>query len=349
MIKPIQMIKPRKLKKGDKIATISLSWGGAGELPDRYHTGKRQLEETFGVEVVETRNALKPAAWIDKNPRARADDLLEAFADPSIKAIFTNIGGEDSLRTLPWIDLDVIRDNPKIFLGFSDSTVTHFCCYKAGLTSYYGTSMLVGFAENGGIHGYQQRDLNKTLFSNETIGRIWPNDEGWTSERLEWADPENQKIKRKLIESSGWRFLQGEGIVEGELLGGCLEVLEFLKDTAYWVSAEGWKGKILFIEISEAGMKPANFRWVIRNYAASGIMKNLHGLIVGRPYNNTYWKEYDDALIKVIREEEGLYKLPIITGMDFGHTCPVFTIPYGVRAQIDGINRSFSIVENGVS
>jgi muramoyltetrapeptide carboxypeptidase LdcA involved in peptidoglycan recycling len=72
---------------------------------------------------------------------------MEAFADPSIKAVISNIGGDDSIRMLKYIDLDVIRNNPKIFLGFSDSTVTHFICLKAGLSSFYGTSLLVGFAE----------------------------------------------------------------------------------------------------------------------------------------------------------------------------------------------------------
>jgi muramoyltetrapeptide carboxypeptidase LdcA involved in peptidoglycan recycling len=97
---------------------------------------------------------------------------MEAFADPSIKAVISNIGGDDSIRMLKYIDLDVIRNNPKIFLGFSDSTVTHFICLKAGLSSFYGTSLLVGFAENGAMHDYQINDLNKVLFSQPLSGRF---------------------------------------------------------------------------------------------------------------------------------------------------------------------------------
>src|SRR6185295_9995832 len=159
------MIKPKKLKQGDKVAAISLSWGGAGSIPHRYEAGKKQLIENFGVEVVETKNALKSSDWIYKNPEARAEDLMEAFADSSIKAIISVIGGDDSIRTLPFMDLDVIRQNPKIFLGFSDTTVTHLCCYKAGLISFYGTSLFIGFAENGGMHHYQVDDIKRTLFS----------------------------------------------------------------------------------------------------------------------------------------------------------------------------------------
>ena len=63
----MKLVKPKKLNKGDKVATISLSWGGAGELSHRYAQGKKQLEEIFGLEVIETKNALKSAKWIYDN------------------------------------------------------------------------------------------------------------------------------------------------------------------------------------------------------------------------------------------------------------------------------------------
>lgn len=348
LIKKQEMIQPQKLQPGDKIATISLSWGGAGTIPHRYEAGKKQLEKEFGLQVVETRNALKSADWLYKNPKARAEDLMEALEDTSIKAIISNIGGEDSIRTLPYINPQIIKDNPKIFIGFSDTTVTHFCFYKAGVTSFYGTATLVGFAENGGMHDYQIADINRTLFSSDIIGTIQPNMEGWTTEMLDWNDPKNQSVKRKLENSSGWRFLQGSGIQTGELLGGCVEILEFLKDTTYWVQPKDWTNKIMFLETSEEKLKPANLKWILRNYAASGILHNINGLILARPYEDKYWKEYDEVLLQVITQEEGLTDLPIITGMDFGHTCPIFTIPYGVKGEIDSDKQTFSIIDNAL-
>lgn len=116
------MIKPVCLHRGDRVAAISLSWGGAGAFPHRYEVGKRQLEERFGLEVVETRHALRDPDWLAKNPRARADDLMEAFADPSIRGIISIIGGDDSIRLLPFIDDELIRSNPKIFLGWMRPT-----------------------------------------------------------------------------------------------------------------------------------------------------------------------------------------------------------------------------------
>ncbi|OPB88930.1 S66 family peptidase [Elizabethkingia ursingii] len=343
------LTRPQLLKPGDTVATLSLSWGGAGTFPHRYEAGKKQLEEVFGLRVIETKNALKSADYIYKNPQARAEDLMEAFLDSSVKAIISNIGGDDSIRTLPFTDLSVIRNNPKIFLGFSDTTVTHMACYKAGLTSFYGTSVLVGFAENGGMHQYQIEDIKRTLFSAEPVGKILPNHDGWTTERLEWGEPELQNTMRNLVKDNQWNFLQGTGKVKGELIGGCIDVLEFLKGTDFWLSESDWDGKILFLETSEEMMSPLQFCWALRNYAAQGVFNKISGLILGRPYDNKYVQEYNEILLQVIRDEEGRDDLTIVTEMNFGHTCPVFTIPYGVMAEIDNERKTFSILESGVT
>lgn len=343
----MKLITPKGLVEGDKVASISLSWGAAGDLPYRYLKGKERLNQIFNLEVTETKHALQSAQWIYNNPEARAQDLMEAFSDPSIKAVISNIGGDDSVRILKYIDLDIIKNNPKIFLGFSDSTITHFICLKAGLSSFYGTSLLVGFAENGAMHDYQINDIKRTLFSPSVIGQIQPNPEGWTTEFLDWFDISLQDIKRKLTPSTGWRFIRGNSIVQGPLIGGCMEVLEMLKGTDYWPDAETWKDTILFFETSEDKPLPGNIRYWLRNYAAMGILKNAKGIIFGRPYDNLYAEEYELEILKVL-DEEGLYDMPVITQMDFGHTCPTFTIPYGKLAEINCIDKTFSILESGV-
>lgn len=344
----MKLIAPKAISAGDKIATISMSWGGAGELPHRYQKGKERLQQVFNLEVTETRHALHPAQWLYNHPEARAKDLMEAFSDPSVKAIISNIGGDDSIRMLKYIDLDVIKANPKIFLGFSDSTITHFICLKAGFSSFYGTSLLVGFAENNAMHDYQVNDIKRTLFSSKTIGQIYPNKEGWTTEFLDWFDIALQDVKRKFSPADDWQFLRGDSIVQGRLIGGCMEVLEMLKGTDYWPSPEVWKDCILFFETSEEKPKPEYIRWWLRNYAAMGILNSAKGVLFGRPYDNLYTEEYETELLKVL-DEEGLYNLPVITRMDFGHTCPTFTIPYGRLAEINCIDQTFSILESAVS
>ena len=133
---------------------VSPSWGGPGTVPARYAAGKRQFEQGFGIEMVEMAHTLAPADWVRANPQARAEDLMAAFADPGIVGIVASIGGDDAIRLIPYLDLELIRRNPKVFIGFSDTTSLHLACYAAGITSFYGPSLMAGFAENGGIHRF---------------------------------------------------------------------------------------------------------------------------------------------------------------------------------------------------
>ncbi|HOG15489.1 MAG TPA: LD-carboxypeptidase [Candidatus Absconditabacterales bacterium] len=336
---------PKKLQRGSKVAIVSSSWGGPGTIPNRYNNGIKQLKEQFGVEIIEMENAKKDPEFVYNNPKKRAEDLMNAFLDPNIDAIFSSIGGDDSIRILPYIDFDIIKNNPKIYMGYSDSTITNFICYKAGIRSYYGPSIMAGFGENGGMFEYMIESVEKTLFSNEIIGEIKPNTSGWTNEFLDWGNPKNLNIKRKLNPNTGWRFIQGGGIVEGELLGGCVDVFYFMWGTEIWPDKDEWKGKILFIETSEENISEDNFERILRTMGIQGILENLNGIIVGRAQNE---KNYDNSLLKIINGEFGLYNLPIITNMDFGHTDPVFVLPIGAKMTLDFDNKKVFINESGV-
>jgi muramoyltetrapeptide carboxypeptidase LdcA involved in peptidoglycan recycling len=343
------MIKPSKLNPGDKIATVSLSWGGPSLFPHRYQVGVQQLENEFGVQVLEMPNTLKDADWLSRNPQARADDLMQAFADPSIKGIFTTIGGDDSIRLLPFMDLNLIRTHPKIFIGYSDTTISHLVCYQAGLVSFYGPSIMAEFAENGGMFPYMVQSVQKTIFSGEVIGEIKASTDGWTVERLDWADPANQSIRRKLNPSTGWKFLQGTGIRRGHLIGGCMEVLDWTRGTE--IFPENWQDAILFLETSEEAPPPEMVTRTLRVFAAMGILGQLSGILFGRPGGNISletFEAYDRAILQVVHDEQGLTDLPIITHMDFGHTAPMFVLPCGAQAEIDCENQCFSIVESAV-
>jgi muramoyltetrapeptide carboxypeptidase LdcA involved in peptidoglycan recycling len=345
------MIKPKKLQPGDTVAAISLSWGGPGAFPHRYQAGKQQLQSEFRLKVIETPHTLRDADWLHHNPRARADDLMKAFADPSIKAIVSTIGGDDSIRILPYLDLDVIRSNPKIFMGFSDTTITHMACFKAGLVSFYGPSIMAGFAENGGMFPFMVDSVRKSLFSAAPIGNIKSHTGGWTAEILDWANLENQSRKRKLTPSTGWKFIQGKGVWQGHLMGGCLEVLDFVRGTDFWPESTVWQNAILFLETSEEAPPPSVLKYSLRTYAAMGILKKLSGILFGRPGGDNsldQFEEYDEVFHRVVTEEEGLSELPIITHMDFGHTDPMFVLPFGVKAEIDCEARNFKILENAV-
>lgn len=210
----MKQIKPNALKPGNRIAAVTLSWGGPGQFPHRYEAGKRQFEEMFDLHLVEMEHTCSDPDWIYQNPKARAEDLMAAFKDDTIHGVISTIGGDDSIRMLPYLDLDIFKDYPKVFVGYSDTTVTHLALFKAGLVSFYGPAIMVGLAENGGIHPYLESSFRNLLFQNEPAGVIPQNVHGWTVEHLDWNLPANQEKKRDLSPCSGWNFIQGKGSIK---------------------------------------------------------------------------------------------------------------------------------------
>ena len=205
------MIKPKKLKKGDKVAIVSLSSGLAGEemFRHRYELGKKRLEH-LGFNVVTMKNALKGIEYLYNHPEKRAEDFMEAILDKDIKGIICNIGGDDTIRLLPYIDFEAIANNPKVFMGYSDTTINHFMMQKAGVVSYYGPAVMTDFAENNNMHTYTLKYINEVLLENREDIVIKSSDK-WTSEYLDWVIEENDNISRKMNEEKrGYEVLQGK-------------------------------------------------------------------------------------------------------------------------------------------
>ena len=362
------LVKPTRLNPGDKVATVSLSAGTAGDPPSlwRYHQGKRRIEELLGLSVVEMPHTLAGSAYNSLHPEARAADLMAAFADPSIKAIVSCIGGIDTVRLLPYIDFDIIRDNPKVFMGYSDTTVNHYMCYKAGLSSIYGPAVLSDFAENVAMPSYTLNFVKRTLFSAEPIGQV-PPAPNWCSDRLEWVIS-NKDTTRQFRANTGYELIQGTGVARGRLIGGCLEAfidLEAfigLSATELFPPASDFAGTILFFETSgmqpparegypvEIGGKPGrvkSYLEMLRSLGELGILAQANGMVIGKPVGEKYFTEYQ-IVIKQVLAEYGRSDLPVLYNLSFGHCEPKFCLPYGAMAEIDCANKTFSILESAV-
>jgi muramoyltetrapeptide carboxypeptidase LdcA involved in peptidoglycan recycling len=161
-----------------------------------------------------------------------------------------------------------------------------------------------------------------------------------------------QNQVRRLQPTSGWRWLQGAGAVRGPLIGGCLEVLDWLRGTAFWPAIERWQGAILFLETSEEAPPPLVVQRFLRSLAALDVLPQLGAILFGRPGGTIPVEQhsaYDEIMQQTISEEYGLSQLPIVTNMDFGHTDPMFVLPYGVSAELDCDTQRFSILEAAVS
>jgi muramoyltetrapeptide carboxypeptidase LdcA involved in peptidoglycan recycling len=112
--------RPARLQRGDTVAIVSPSWGGPSIFPHVYDKGLDTLR-AWGLRIREYPSARASNDFLYRNPRARAQDINEAFADQAIKAIFASIGGDDSVRLLPYLDPETIAGNPKIITGYSDT------------------------------------------------------------------------------------------------------------------------------------------------------------------------------------------------------------------------------------
>lgn len=333
---------PRRLRRGDTVAIVSLSSAAANQFPHRYETGVRQLEQSLGVRVVAMPHARSSPELLDRRPDLRAQDLHDALADPDIHGIVSAIGGEDSIRLLPHLDLELIAAHPKPFIGYSDTTVTHMAFLAAGVTSFYGPALLAGFAENAGMHAYTLEGVRRTIMGEQPPG-AWPeNTDGWTAEFLDWSEPRNQETPRALQPSSGWRWLQGGDVrVEGLLVAGCIEVMDWLRGTAVWPPLDG---AVLALETSEEAPEPLVVTRMLRAMAAVGDgFSGLRALLFGRPGGSALdpsrHAAYDEAILDVVAGELDLPGLPVVTGLDFGHTDPMWTLPIGSRCVVDCARR----------
>lgn len=345
------MIKPERLNKGDKVAIVSLSGGMIGEemFIHKFEIAKKRLEEEYGLEVVAMPNALKGIDYLYQHPKARAQDLMEAFKNSEIKAVFNAIGGDDTIRLLPYIDFDVLRKNPKIFTGFSDTTTNHFMMYKAGIVSYYGLSVMNNIAEYVSINEYTKNAMEKTLFEPQDTLEIRCSDFcSYEKDKIWWKE-ENVNKPTPRFSNTGYEVIQGKGKVTGALLGGCIDVFPQLTGTSLWPALDEWKNKILLIETSEVDMPEMVLCWLLRNLYAQGILAVIKGIIVGKPVLEEKLESYKEVYKQVVGFEANLPDLPILYNVNVGHAYPIGVFPLGLQYEIDCDNKTLTLVESATA
>ena len=344
-------MKPNRLKKGDKVAIVSLSSGILGEPFAKHELdlGIKRLEE-FGLIPVFMDNALKGMDYIKNNPEKRADDLKQAFADNDIKAIFCAIGGNDTYRTLPYLMTDEsfinnVKNNPKIFLGFSDSTTNHLMLNKLGLTTFYGQSFLVDIAEFEPDMLPYSKEAFKYLFNPTEKQEIKPS-KYWYKNRTDYSPAAVGTLREKFEDNKGYELLQGSGIISGKLLGGCIDVLadfvgvsppenqdelnDIIKDFNPFPTNEEWKNSIMLLETSELQMQPEEYRTIIKKFKELGIMNQIVGIIAAKPMDEVFYEEYK----QILKEELSEFNFPILYNINIGHSYPHTILPLGETVEI---------------
>lgn len=335
-------IQPEPLKKGDTVAVLSMSWGGPSVFPHVYDAGKRHVEETLGLVVKEYWSTRAPAADLAMSPERRAQDVMDAFRDPEVKAIFASIGGDDSMLLLPHLDFSEIRRNPKIVMGYSDTTTLLTALAAHKVISLHGPSVMAGFAQASSMPASWHRHIRDVLFGEGTRKLSLPSFAEFGDGYRDWSDTSSASTVKEWKKTDGRHWLQGDAKITGRVLGGCVEVLEFLKGTEYWPKKNIWKNAILLLETSEEKPSVDVVKRVLRNYGLQGILGSVSGLVVGRArdYSDVEKKQLDDMVYDVAVREFGCKDLVIVTNFDVGHTDPQVILPIGAKLRLDPVKKS---------
>jgi len=341
----MEYIKPARLVFGDTVAIVSPSWGGPSRFPHIYENGLKTLRE-FGLQIKEYPSARASGEFLASHPEFRAKDINDAFADVEVKAIFASIGGDDSVRILPFLNSDLIQNNPKIVMGYSDTTSLLTFINQLGMVTFYGPSIMAGFSQAESLPGSFTEHIKQMLFSPQAPLEYTSYGQ-YCNGYPEWSEAANLGKTKELRGDTGWRFIQGTGVVSGELYGGCIDVLESLNGTDFWPEREFWNGKILFFETSEEKPSVLRVRRMLRNYGMQGIFNKAVAVLFGRArdFTDEEKEELDQMIIEVIKGEFGNADISVVTNMDFGHTDPQLILPLGVKAEVDSTQQTFRLLE----
>jgi len=336
---------PNKLKPGDKIAIVSPSGGLPEIFPSIYYQGLKRLQEIFNLIPVE----YPTTKILNSSLENRAQDLNEAFSDPEIKGIICTIGGDDQIKLLKYLNLKVIKQNPKIFIGYSDATHTaQFITQNTGLVTFYGPAIMTQLAASGQMDAYTQKYLQKALFQTDEV-EITPSNQ-YAETFLSWADDSNLNKIRPMYPAPKWfwyNFKQQQ--ISGQTWGGCLESIDYqLRVNKYLPELDYFDNKILFFETSEEIPSVDYVYRVLVSMGERDILNKFQAVLVGRSRSietggkfeldrvNEYQKKQKESIIKAFTEYAP--SMQILFNLDFGHTDPMFTIPNGGNCRIDPLN-----------
>lgn len=310
------------LKENDTVAVFAPSRSMKIISEDCQNIAKERLHE-LGLDVVYAKNVYDSREYYDCGTiEHRVEDLHNIFLDDKIRGALTVIGGFNVNQILPYIDYDLIKNNPKVLCGFSDITALLNAIYaKTGMTTFYGPHFS-SFGMKLGCE-YTIEHFKDMIFKDDVI-KLESSKE--FSDDL-WFIDQN---KRNFIKNEGM-FTINNGTAEGTLVGGNLSTLNLLQGTEFMPSL---KDKILFIEDDDSTGSEF-FREFDRNLVSLMQLhdfKSIKGIIVGRAQKKV---EMDRNKWRAIFDKHDLKQMPIIADVDFGHTTPIATIPIGGYCKID--------------
>lgn len=311
------LIKPARLARGDRIGLVNPATAAFETMPVDI---LRESLQALGLEVVLGEHYFDTRGNLAGADEDRAADINRFFADTSVKALLAR-GGWGSARVLPHLDLDTIRSNPKVLVGYSDVT--------ALLVGIHARTGLVTF------HGPQPRDV----LSAEWMRRVLFDAEAPLLENpSEIASGLTVQTEHRI------RTLRG-GKARGRLLGGNLTVLTAIMGSQY---LPDWDGAILFLEdVNEAVYRVDR---MMTQLSLAGVLERISGFVFGRCTDCDSGTSYGSlTLEQVLRDHIEPLGVPAFSGALIGHIPKQWTVPLGVEAELDADRGTIQLLEPGVA
>ncbi len=320
----MKLLKPARLRKGGTICVVSPS---SFSEPFGLGQGINYLRSR-GYKVVLgecTRNLTRTGHTAGKD-EARARELVRAFADDSVDAVWCSRGGWGAMRILDIIDFDVIKKNPKIFIGYSDITTLHIAMHqRTGLVTFHGPS-IEGFAgenpEKDAPAGKENIDRALSLLSRaEPWGRI--------------ENPPAGMLLRTVV----------PGRAKGPIVGGNLSMIVHTLGTDDSIDTDG---KLLFLE--DVHVSEYDIDRLLTHLHLARKFRKVKGIVLGQVSSFHKREDPTPSLEDVIQDRVGaLRKVPSFTGLCCGHGRHRLVIPEGVRASMDATDPRLTIDESPLS
>jgi muramoyltetrapeptide carboxypeptidase len=314
------MNKPKRLEKGDTIGIVS---------PASPSENKSELVrcldwiDNHGYHAVVGKNVNKTKGFTAASEEERAADIMEMFARDDVDVVFCTQGGYGAAQLLKHLDFQIIKNNPKIFTGFSDITSLHLMMNKfCDMVTFHGPGIARFNSED--LTEYTMTQFFKALGKEEPLGVI------------------------PLADEKKWLISFGLGKAQGTLVGGNLTLFCASLGTPYEPDV---KNKILLLEEVEA--EPWTVDHMLSHLRNSGKLNEVAGIVVGEckdcvpfKYNPGYL--CDTGLEDVLEYYLTPLGIPVLYGLPLGHTKDMATLPLGVSVSLDADRKTFTVLESGV-
>lgn len=320
--KTSKVIKPKGIKPGNTVGIVAPS----SAVPNNGFERAVQNIADLGFKIKLGKYVSGRHRFFSGTDEQRLHDLHWAFNDPEVDGIWCLRGGSGAPRLLPNVNFNVIKKNPKVFIGYSDITALHTAIFqRTGLITFHGPVTTSEYSD------YTKKHVLSVITKFDGTYKIEPS--AFNIER----SAEAELFKSEVIT---------KGKARGRLIGGNLTLLAALAGTPY--ALKDVKGKILFIEdINEAPYKVDRLLTQLRQ---SVDMKQLAGVACG-VFDVSNHRPGDDpsqSMTAAIKDRLGDLGIPVIYGMSFGHIRDQFTLPVGVNAELDTDNGTLTLLESAV-